>query len=544
MTTIYVLFLALALLLAFEFATRQVAQRPEGFEPAPRSSYIALVLIGAVLCSVRVLLATQRVDHNVDEFSFAQTAAYLAHHEESMFSWPWIGHGMQLPYGLSAGLENPLLAPNILSGLSVALTGVLLGALLLRLRGARATPAAILALCFYMIGMLPFEGLTASRESFGNLPIALFMFVRLGWPLTKGRQVLAGFLLGIAAVAKEHFSVLVLAEAALGLLDAYLSANEGSSFDAKAFFKRFVLWETLAALGFFLPLSVFWIGFALHGNLGEHFAFFLGFGTSGGSPYWPWPNNEKHLGVATSSPLVGLFPLIFSSAGCFAVALVLRALSTRPTREHRLEVGLSLVLLVGVLALSVGLRFFPHYYLIPLTALAPLAALRASEALRRLRGAQWAERAVNLGLILLFVVCVGRQALLLQRNWAPAEGFGLHPQTQENLDRAAAVVRARIPEGETILFWGWRPEFYFAAQRTPATRFAGGAFCSPEIALRDAKRNRPALVVFGASVPDVYGLEVHPDLRSWLETEGYRLVGSPQPHGHTFWARKDIAWKE
>ena len=108
------------------------------------------------------------------------------------------------------------------------------------------------------------------------------------------------------------------------------------------------------------------------------------------------------------------------------------------------------------------------------------------------------------------------------------------------------MIADRVPPGQPILVWGWRPEIYLAAERPPATRYVGGVTARKRDALLDlGTLTPPAAVVLpgehgvGGAAP--FALERHPELEAWLLDAGY--VRTPPEHlaGYTVWWRPDLA---
>jgi hypothetical protein len=116
------------------------------------------------------------------------------------------------------------------------------------------------------------------------------------------------------------------------------------------------------------------------------------------------------------------------------------------------------------------------------------------------------------------------------------------PQLQRPFDRTASFLRQRTPKDERILVWGWQPQFYIAAQRSPVTRMVDPGMGTPGDVLDDLDRyGPPAAVVlpgsnqFGVPSPAevVYRLSRHPDLVRWLIAHNYvaaRLPSDAAPY--------------
>ncbi len=124
-----------------------------------------------------------------------------------------------------------------------------------------------------------------------------------------------------------------------------------------------------------------------------------------------------------------------------------------PTDDGSDDMDLWLWLLSGAVSVTVGLRFFGHYYL----QLVPAAALLAGGALSR---ASWhATRATLAGGA---AVALGFSAVAYVV--LPFNETVDHEDVAEHLE-------ANTEEGDRLLVWGSAPEIYWASGRRPATRF-------------------------------------------------------------------------
>jgi len=131
-------------------------------------------------------------------------------------------------------------------------------------------------------------------------------------------------------------------------------------------------------------------------------------------------------------------------------------------RRRRDDTDLWLWLGSGVVAVAVGLRFFPHYYL---QLIPPLTLL----AVRGLDSLSTTVRARALAIVTVLAVVPAAYFLV------PAFVDGNTKDTTIALDVAHYISR-HTSAGQRVLVWGQAPEVYWASARRPATRFATTGF--------------------------------------------------------------------
>jgi hypothetical protein len=183
--------------------------------------------------------------------------------------------------------------------------------------------------------------------------------------------------------------------------------------------------------------------------------------------------------------------------GCAALVV----LAAGAWRNRHDDIDLWLWLLSGAVAVAVGLRLFPHYYL---QLLPPLALLGG----RAFVSQPFFTRRAGVALVAALALVPVAYYLV--------SAFEAH--TDRNLRIALDVadyVRAHTKPGDRVLVWGQAPEVYWASDRRPATRFPTTAFVTgasggrppdrvgPQYAtpgamgqfLDDLREHRPALIV-------------------------------------------------
>jgi hypothetical protein len=188
-------------------------------------------------------------------------------------------------------------------------------------------------------------------------------------------------------------------------------------------------------------------------------------------------------------------------------------------------------LVLSLMAVAAGWRFFPRYYFQLLPVMALMAA-RGYVLLGR-------RRAVLLALLLIPLMRFGPRYVTLANDL-------LHDRQAEwsdlvmNQDSRAAA--DRIDRGGTLLVWGYRPDI-FAYTRMPAgSRFLDSQpltgvladrhltrsdVAAPELAARNRReliQTRPTWIVDGLGpLNPALAITNYPDLRDWLA--GYQEAG-------------------
>jgi hypothetical protein len=515
------------------------ALEPQG-EP-PRWAALAVVGLGLLAAAVRAPFAVGRELRNVDESQYAALAAFLAATGESMFSM--FSRASWAPHRLGT-LDAPFAAPDVAASLAVGATGALLG--LLVLRASKAPLAALLAPPCYALGLLKFEGLTSNSEVWVNLALAAWACARLAAPLDGDdrraalRRAAAGACLGVAGLMKEQALPLL---ALVPLLEALDARRVGA--------RRAALRAAQGLAGAALPVALWALGLLLHGSLTFYLRHLLLTGADAGEPVQG--AGDDSLLLAPLLLLGGLAQLWQGPVGLLGLTAVGRHLFDGARAEEparRAEVGLTLLALATMACVSIGLRFFQHYYMLALVALAPLAALQLSRLLGDLRRGPRGPRAFALVTLALTALLAAGEARLLSAVPGFAAGHGLDAaEERARLERAGRRVAELVPPGRPILVWGWRPELYQAAGRAPSSRYLAGeplVKLYEERLFADLERWPPAAVVIAvdqgptANVEggDPFALARHPRLVAWLaargfepreEVAGYRLLLPRRP---------------
>jgi 4-amino-4-deoxy-L-arabinose transferase-like glycosyltransferase len=278
---------------------------------------------------------------------------------------------------------------------------------------------------------------SVNAELLLNLPasIALWCFVLAE---RKPRFLLVcGLAIGLASLIKHQAGILLVA-----LLLAELLPPRRAS------------WRVLPiVLGFALPW-LFAIGiYAAHGQLAAFYE-------------WNLTRNLHYAGRSFGSPLARFF--LGLSAYGFGAAPLLWILACRRwrgiLRAGRIRAGLLLALWLTWIPVSLGGRFYNHYYLQLVPPLCLLAAAPAAALWRMRWRLQPSQRRWALGLLLLPVVTA--QAIHLGRGLA-----GQYPSQDRRTRAIADWLRGHTRADERVVVYGHFTPIYQEAERLPGTRY-------------------------------------------------------------------------
>jgi 4-amino-4-deoxy-L-arabinose transferase-like glycosyltransferase len=354
-----------------------------------------------------------------------------------------------VPYLYAATFEltgSGGLAPiRVLAVLAHALTALLLA--LEARRRLRWRYAAVFAGCAYLLAasaFLPADAQAANFEVF-MLPImtAAMLFG------IRDRPAAAGATLGVATLTKQTAAVVLLPL-------VYLAWR----------FRRGRAVVALAA-AFAVPLVVAAVAFGPR-------AF----------TFWVFTGNGGYLdirGVLGYTLALGARQTGWFLFGSAALVVLLPA----AWRQRRVDRDLWLWLASGMVAVSLGLRFFPHYYL----QLVPPLVLLAARGLDVLSGSRRVAALIVVGALAVaattyFVVPAFTQAETRDTRTALA---------------VAAYVDDHTSRDQRVLVWGQAPEVYWASGRRPATRFATTGFITGASGGRPPSRVGARYAVPGAT---------------------------------------------
>jgi hypothetical protein len=359
--------------------------------------------------------------------------------------------GVAVTYALIYRLfgANRIVAVHIVLLIVVALTAVVLGEVAVRLDGR---PAAAIAGVIYAVASAvgpPGDMQAANTELFLNLPLALaaacvvgaLLSYRVGARSETWLMFAAGVLTGGAAFYKYQAALAGLAWCAAVWLE---TAPRGTR----------LLWLTALASGFTLTAVAYCGWFALNGTW-DNFVF------------WGWRYNFTYINDLDFR--LKLWNAIFYTALVGAFWLPLLILAARSVRASRPEVLSVAWLVAGAWSVSIGGRYFPHYYLMVLPPLVLLAAPTAARLMDRPGGRLAATiRAVRY----LTVAAVG-VSLFMAWDWANLKpGLRRHHGAYTQV---GTYIRTHSSPEDTVFVWGNSSPIYYYAERVMGTRFP---FCN------------------------------------------------------------------
>lgn len=406
----------------------------------------------------------------------------------------------------------------VTAALTIPLTALALSAIFGH--GRRGRVAGLLYIV-YGGAFLAHDMHAAHAEILMLLPATWSLWFLLTRPTGLGRALVAGLLLGVAALFKPTI-------AAWGGAMVLHIAFQKARFDSRA--------AALGALavGFVVPIAATWALFSL---------------TNGAANliYWNWTSNVAYAGnpitVAEASLRAArsALPFVLSVA-----PLVVAARGGAGMLAPNVSSLARLILVFSLPIALVGFRFYPHYF-IPLYV--PLALLAAP----KVEG--WISPLARPGRRFLAVTAIllagftAVNAWLYFRSDVYAEARPVYARVAERLRQDPCFAA-----DASLFVWGYAPMFYTASGLSPASRFvvpqasltghlAGNtasargeldtsAFIEPrhwDLLMSDLERNRP-LYVLDTAPSGLYRwnrlpISDFPRLDAWL-AKGYEPMDS------------------
>jgi hypothetical protein len=286
-----------------------------------------------------------------------------------------------------------------------------------------------------------------NTELFLNLPIALALlfFIRAQKTARLSDDFASGLLISVASMFKHQAAIALLALSAIPIA-SFLNRQLGSISLAGALRRVGSMWA-----GVLLPWAAAVAFYSSIGHLREFYEWnvernFLYLGQSAGSP---WPR----LAFALAICLVGAAPLLW--------VLAVKESFKKP---DGIQLGLVLVLWLTWIPVSMGGRFYGHYFVqfapaLSLLGAPPLATLYR----RRLQLSRFAR--VGLAAALLLPV-VG--------HWVDPFVVGakrMLPGQDAKTRELSQWIAANTGKHDRLFVWGHYSPIYFLSERLPGTRY-------------------------------------------------------------------------
>ncbi len=461
---------------------------------------------------------------DIDETDFLVCARMMA--EGAV---PYVGFVEKKPilsylfFAPAGALGFDLWPAQLLAVAWVLATSVVVGRAARRwLGGEEAEWAGAWLACLAQVACVP----AVNTETMLNLPAAgaLYFFVRSEREGRIRHDLAAGLCIGLATLFKHQAGILLVA-----LLAAHAWGRSGLGPRA----------GRAAALlaGFIAPWALAAAAFAALGHLGAFVEWNvwrnLSYGGHSVGPALPRLLEGLAVGVLLAAPLQWWLALAETRD-------VLRGPSRDPLR-----VGLVLALWLTFIPVSLGQRFYGHYFI----QFAPIAALLSVPGALRLLAARNRLPAASRRLVAAAVALP--PAIFLAVAWGGGL-LGRFPLQEPRTRQLAGWLRTHTAPGDRLFVWGHYTPIYVLSRRLPGTRYYNtsvqiGDFDphhlpdgydlsravsqrDVSLALQDLETNRPAIFVDTAPA-DIHDwhrvpLSVVPPLKRYVD-EHYALVASP-----------------
>jgi 4-amino-4-deoxy-L-arabinose transferase-like glycosyltransferase len=288
--------------------------------------------------------------------------------------------------------------------------------------------------------------LSVNTELMANLPAAaaLLFFARARKGESLGNDLGAGLCIGLASLFKHQSGIFL-----VGLLGA-------------------LAWEAARRRGFWLGrLLALLGGFALPWALVA--GIYLSLGHWEAFYEWNVERNLFYVGKGAGSPW-GRFAMGLALFVALAAPLLwyFAARESWLRRSDPTGLALALCLWLTWIPVSLGGRFYPHYYLQFVPPLALLAAPQAAALLEQWKGLRRAARlAFSLALIVpvagYWVYGIARGAL------------GAYPGQNQTARALGQWLREKTPPQATLFVWGHFTPIHYLGERLPGTRYLKAA---------------------------------------------------------------------
>lgn len=407
-------------------------------------------------------------------------------------------------------------APRIVAAVLLSLTtlAVFGQAKLVMPRGVAFTAAAVFALSTG----LPWVALHANTEAYMLLPLvtSLIAFTlgirsgRLGW------FVLCGALGGLAVMTKQ---VAVWNVIALAVVAASWRVSEDTPLATRLKPAMSVLGGAVASIALVM------LPFVINGSADDLLYANLSY-------------NWLYVGaLSMAQRLLNAgygFLLFFGVAAPVIVAGVIGLLAIWRQRRRQAYYAVAAWAVGSAVGVATGGRFFPHYFLHLLPALAILSAIVFYDVWHR-RGAAFVSKPVLWVAVSLVVISAGTNAVLYlvprQAEHVVAANVYHQKQWEEHGDELGDFIERTTRPGDTIFNLGRESYLYFYADRQPPGRYFydwAVNYDDRNLAelIVDLRTTRPKYIIDSAQMPlfEDYDESHPPELMRFIE-ENYYYIG-------------------
>jgi 4-amino-4-deoxy-L-arabinose transferase-like glycosyltransferase len=288
---------------------------------------------------------------------------------------------------------------------------------------------------------------SVNLEMMFNLPtaLALYFFVRRETGGGSWNDLAIGICVGIASSFK-HQAGIVLGSLMLSLLWQWWSLRRGPQ----------ILRHLLMLLGFALPWAAAVAAYARLGHLAEFYEWNIARNLFYASGQDAWQLILHHCLESILFHVLLATPLLWW--------LAIRE-SRRGLEQDPIRAALIFTFVLSWLPVSLGGRFYNHYYLQFIPSLVLLAAPGAADLLEKWSTLTLKRRRVLLGAFVLPLLFYPFYHVILPglTGWQPGQ--------EPNMRQLAAWLQANTKPDERLLVWGHYTPIYYYAERLPGSRY-------------------------------------------------------------------------
>lgn len=299
-----------------------------------------------------------------------------------------------------------------------------------------------------------------------NLPLVLscIFFLRGVKTESKLNLILAGVMATTAALFRQQSMI------QFGAFFLFLIFLWGQDFSIKKIFARIITPSFYLGLGGIIPILLCWF-YIEETHSTEDFLF------------WVFQHNYYYIKsgflngavmrnffVRTAHTIVMTLPIWI-----FGFLRIKKVVSDFLKKKilNDFEIFVLIYLLVSLIAVFPGGRFFPHYFLQAFPALCILAALEFCE-IRIWKRAGTETRPYEYTLVAIYLVF-----LLIHLLFIPVEMHKNDPGDYAPLNKIVGTyIKEHSAKDDKIFIWGWCQGIYYYSERDPAARFISSDFLS------------------------------------------------------------------